>query len=124
MQSQIYSYYVLDSYLKGTDIKDREKIESEVYNITSQILKQEYFSEIIDMGFDSVAYETETKRLNHPTALLSTDPLLLNQLASLRFSKGNDHNSSWFSLLFTQMAKDVIMSLKKEYNIKDEVKEE
>jgi len=84
LQSQIYGYYVLNSYLKD-DNSNREKIETEAYKITSQILKQEYFSEIIDMGNDSIAYGTETKRLNHPTTLLSDDPLLINQLSSLAF---------------------------------------
>lgn len=124
LQSQIYGYYVLNSYLKD-DNSNREKIETEAYKITSQILKQEYFSEIIDMGNDSIAYGTETKRLNHPTPLLSDDPLLINQLSSLAFlERKRSQMIVGLASYLQQMATDLIMSLKLEYNIKDGVKDE
>lgn len=124
LQSQIYGYYVLNSYLKDDD-NNREEIETEAYKITSQILKQEYFSEITDMGNDSIAYETETNRLNHPATLLSADPLLLNQLASFAFLERK--RSQYFVGLASYaqgLVTDLITSLKKEYNIKDGDKEE
>jgi hypothetical protein len=124
LQSQIYGYYVINSYLKD-DNNVIEENETEAYKITSQILKQEYFSEIIDMGNDSIAYGTETKRLNHPTPLLSDDQLLINQLSSLAFlERKRSQNFVLLASYLQQRGIDLIMSLKLEYNIKDGVKEE
>ena len=79
MQSQISGYYVLSSVLKSDN--DFTMLEQEAYKITSQILKERYFSETV--GDIRGEIKHSILRLYHPTTLLSTDPVLLNQLASL-----------------------------------------
>jgi hypothetical protein len=77
------------------------------------------------MGNDSIAYGTETKRINHPTPLLSDDPLLINQLSSLAFlERKKSQEFGGVASYLQQMATDLIMRLKLEYNNKDGVKEE
>jgi hypothetical protein len=116
LQSQISNYYVLSSVLKNDN--DLTMLEQEAYKITSQILTERYFSETIGNTMGRI--ENSVIRLNHPTTLLSTDPVLLNQLASLASVEKN--NSVLFRVIAsgTQLKNgtDLIASLKKEYNIK------
>ncbi len=116
LQSQISGYYVLSAVLKNES--DLTMLEQEAYKITSQILKEQYFSETVGNTMEEIKHSI--LRLNHPTTLLSTDPVLLNQLASLASIEKNN------SVLLRGLASDaqlkngtdLIASLKKEYNIK------
>lgn len=116
LQTQISDYYVLNSVLKSEN--DLTMLEQEAYKVTSQILKEQYFSETI--GDIAGRIENSIIRINHPATLLSTDPVLLNQLASLASIEKNN------SILLRDIASgaqlkngtDLIASLKKEYNLK------
>lgn len=123
LQSQVYNYYVLYSSLKD-DNNDRSMMGIEANKLTSQILKEEYFSKIRALNNDGISYYDMIHRLNYPTTLLSNDPVLLNQLASL--AQLEKKKSSFFVGIAPFVQKegnDLITSLKKEYNIQDVSKE-
>jgi hypothetical protein len=119
LEVNILRYYEEVTYLNNgySGIVNENAMTLEVYKITSQILKEKYFSETLIKNNTGFTYNI--KKPDSQSSLLSTDPVLLNQLASLasleKYQSG--FSRKYTTGTMTKFAVEIIVALRKEYHL-------